>query len=313
MAAPDAVLEVDGLGSSPALLGRLPCGGRVAQLGVSVSTETGQALLAAALESGLVELWDLGRGGGPGALLDVVHLPGREKALKAAAAKDGQPHRCLLAGAPAAEPLFFLSAVAPAGSGATAPTIHVLSASADGASIQTQRLDAVDASRKKAPAVALACHASRPLLSVSFADGVLHLYDTSRIQQDAGGSGEEGAGGAQLPVQEQDEHKGDDEEAEAASTAGDDEDGDGDTANPTVKLTKAQRQLLLVPIAALRFGAGLQGVLSCLAFSPGPDFLLGGTTGRSASCCCHGMGVWGKITKARDTEPCHHFLYTWKK
>lgn len=155
MAAPDAVLEVDGLGASPALLGRLPCGGRVVQLGVSVSTETGKAALAVALDSGLVEVWDLSRGGGAGGLLQVVPLPNQQKLLKAATAKDGQPCRCLLAGAPAAEPLFFLSVVAPAGSAASVPTVHILSASGDGVGVQTQRLDAVDASRKKTHAVGL--------------------------------------------------------------------------------------------------------------------------------------------------------------
>lgn len=153
MAAPDAVLEVDGLGASPALLGRLPCGGRVVQLGVSVSSETGQAALAVVLDSGLMEVWDLSRGGGAGGLLQVVPVPNQQKLLKAATTKDGQLCRCLLAGAPAAEPLFFLSVLAPAGSAAAAPTIHILSASGDGVNMRTQRLDAVDASRKKTPAV----------------------------------------------------------------------------------------------------------------------------------------------------------------
>ncbi len=165
--ATDEVLEVDGLGSggssaaaAPALLGRLPCGGRAVQLGLSVSTATGRAVLAVVLESGLVELWDLDRGGGPGALIDVVHVPDRERLLKAATAgKDAQPYRCLLAGAPANEPLFFLSVLPPvSGSAAAAPAIHVLSAGGGGgggggASFHTQRLDAVDASRKKTPAV----------------------------------------------------------------------------------------------------------------------------------------------------------------
>lgn len=130
--------------------------------------------------------------------------------------------------------------------------------------------------------VALACHGSRPLLSVCFADGVLHLYDTSRLQQGAGAlASGEGMGGAQLQgLEEAGEHEGegDGEEDEAASEAGYDE-GEEDGANPSVKMTKAQRQLLLVPIAALKLGAGLQGAPSCLAFSPGPDFLLAGTTG----------------------------------
>jgi hypothetical protein len=165
----NAVLEVDGLGSSssaPALLARLPCGGRAVQLGVSVSTATGRAVLAVVLESGLVELWDLDRG----ALLDVVHLPDREKLLKAATAgKDAQPHRCLLAGAPAAEPLFFLSILPPAGSSAAAaPTVHALSVGGggcDGATFHTQRLDAVDASRKKTPAVSDASIPSHDILT----------------------------------------------------------------------------------------------------------------------------------------------------
>lgn len=176
----DEVLEVDGVGgasgASPALLARLPCGGRIAQLGVSVSSATGQAVLAAVLEAGLVELWDLEQGGGPGALLDVVHLPQREKLLKAAAAaaaaagKDAPlpAHRCLLVGAPATQPLFFLSVVAAAGSSAAgaAPAVSVLSCSSScasstwpgnggGARLHAQRLDAVDASRRKAPAVRL--------------------------------------------------------------------------------------------------------------------------------------------------------------
>lgn len=118
-----------------------------------------------------------------------------------------------------------------------------------------------------------------------FVDGVLHIYDTSRLQQGPGAlASREGAGGAQLQgLDEAGEHDGEveGEEDEAASEAGYDE-GEEDGANPSaVKMTKAQRQLLLVPIAALKFGAGLQGVPSCLAFSPGPDFLLAGTTGWS--------------------------------
>lgn len=176
VATPNEVLEVDGLGgasgaSPPALLARVPCGGRVAQLGISVSPATGQAVLAAVLETGLVELWDLEQGGGAGALLDVAHLPQSEKLLKAAAAaaatgKDAQPHRCLLVGAPSIEPTFFLSVVAAASSSAgAAPAIHVLSCSSSsssstspwngGIAIHSQRLDAVDASRRKAPAVRL--------------------------------------------------------------------------------------------------------------------------------------------------------------
>lgn len=155
VAAPDAVLEVDGLGASPVLLGRMPCGGRVVQLGVSVSSETGQASLAVVLESGLMEVWDLSRGCGARGLLQVVPVPNQQKLLKGVTAKDGELCRCLLAGAPAAEPLFFLSVLAPAGSATAAPSVHILSTSGVGVSVRTQRLDAVDTSRKKTPVVGL--------------------------------------------------------------------------------------------------------------------------------------------------------------
>lgn len=111
------------------------------------------------------------------------------------------------------------------------------------------------------------------------------MYDTSRLQQGAGAlASGEGAGDAQLLVlDEAEEHDGEvgGWEDDAASEAGYDEGEEDGTNLSAVKMTKAQRQLLLVPMAALKFGAGLQGVPSCLAFSPGPDFLLAGTTGES--------------------------------
>jgi hypothetical protein len=130
--------------------------------------------------------------------------------------------------------------------------------------------------------VALACHDSRSLLCVCFADGVLHLYDTTRAQQEAGASsGGDGSDVAQLrePRGPEEEQQDQDENEEVGAAEGRGDEGGADNATPSVKLTKAQRQLLLVPVAALTFGAGIQGTPSCLAFSQEPDFLLAGTTG----------------------------------
>ncbi len=134
--------------------------------------------------------------------------------------------------------------------------------------------------------MALACHDSRPLLCVGFADGVLHAYDTARVQQSEGeDGGGGGGGGAQLQPQVQAGPEGDGEkdvveEAGDAEEEDEEEDEGGAGAHPSVKLTKAQRQLLLVPVAALKLGTGpLRGALSCLSFSQEPDFLFAGTTG----------------------------------
>lgn len=119
--------------------------------------------------------------------------------------------------------------------------------------------------------VALANHDSRSLLCIGFADGVLHLYDTTRAQQQ---QEEVAAGGPGL--QEQAENDADDADGEV------DDEGEDGRATPSVKFTKAQRQLLLVPVAALKLGAGLLGGPSCLTFDHASDLLLAGTTGTSA-------------------------------
>lgn len=126
---------------------------------------------------------------------------------------------------------------------------------------------------------------------------MLHLYDTTRAGQESGAACEDGGGGGEQGMQSQqgsrEEQEGgdghgdedndeddDDEEEEAQLGAGDGE-GGGEGAVPPVKLTKAQRQLLLVPLAALKFGTGLLHTPSCLAFSHESDFLVAGTTGAS--------------------------------
>ena len=53
------------------------------------------------------------------------------------------------------------------------------------------------------------------------------------------------------------------------------------SGEPAVVLTKAQQQLLLVPVGALKFPQPLGGPLSCVAFSPEAGLVVAGTAGES--------------------------------
>lgn len=110
---------------------------------------------------------------------------------------------------------------------------------------------------------------------------MLHLYDTTRAQHRQEGEG--AAEGEEWPgLQEQPEEDANDG---GAGAEGEREEGEEDgRASPSVTFTKTQLQLLLVPVAALKLGAGVLGAPSHLTFDHASDLMLAGTTGTSTCC-----------------------------
>jgi hypothetical protein len=136
---PDQVAEVDACDARSALAWLPPRGGSVVALSVS-STAAGQARLAIVLESGSMELWDVG---GVYSLLDSVPLPAwRERFSRGGAAR--APVLLVAATTGLSSAVFFLAMHGQAPS----PMVQVVRAYPSLA-YGEQKIEAADSSRKK--------------------------------------------------------------------------------------------------------------------------------------------------------------------
>ena len=263
------------------------CGGPVVQLAVS-TTCTGQSVLGAVLESGQLEVWDIAvaAGGGMYTLREVVQVATAQDLAEGTSSS----HKvAFLAGSRGLPMPVFFHVAGLAASGGSQTTLHIVQLLPTGPTQGTQRLAALDASRKKAAVVALVCHDSRPLLCVGFADGVLHLYSTGSLgaEGEGGDRGDDTSGPgadmqrAAMGAHEEDDDNEEEEEEEEEegiddgdSTEGDDKEGKA----PPATLGKVARKLLLPPVAAFKFFSHMQGALSAMCLSPESGLILAGST-----------------------------------
>lgn len=104
--------------------------------------------------------------------------------------------------------------------------------------------------------VSMARHPSRPLLGVCYMDGILQLYDISKLQDDQGAGNFSGVGSTSFSM---------------GSEAGDDEGGGGSSTS------------LFQPVVNLRpsgNAASANQSLSCLSFHPFLDLVVAGGYGK---------------------------------
>ncbi|GAB5030492.1 Hypothetical protein NocV09_00301590 [Nannochloropsis oceanica] len=327
--APQVIREVacggtcGGSSSCSSWAGEVVCGGPVAQVAVS-TTNAGHSLLGALLESGVLEIWDIAAPeGGLYTLREVVHLPaaasGEVNSSGSSTSSSGEGDKnasnsnsdalsdCLFAGSRGLPSglFFFVTRGIGGKSGGSSELsrLHVvrIHPSTGPPTVGTQRLTAMDASRKKVAVVALTCHESQPLLCVGFQDGVLHLYDVGGVAAEKGRAGVEdnvisATARSYVPdgsSKQENRDFGDDnndnddgqEQASGIATTG--------KAAMSVLLGRSVRNLLL-PVAALKFGIHMQGALSCICMTSEFGIILAGSTRGE-------VAVWSTNTLLRET------------
>jgi len=318
-AAPRVVREVAGGAcdsSSSSWAGEVVCGGPVAQVAVS-TTNAGHTFLGALLESGVLEIWDVAAPeGGLYTLREVVHLPGAASGEVSSGSSKGDNNSsssnagatldCPFSGSRGlSSALFFLvtgGAGGQSGGSSESSRLNVVKIhpSISPPTLGTQRLAALDASRKKAAVVALICHESRPLLCVGFQDGVLHLYDVSGVaaENDGGAGGDKAVSDAAARGYATDggsKQEGKDEDGNDSDDGQEQESGTATTGKATrsLFLGKSARNLLLSPVAAFKFAAQMQGALSSVCLSSESGLILAGSTRGE-------MAVWSTNTLLRE-------------
>lgn len=276
------------------LVSELECSGPIAQLALS-TTITGHTFLAAFLDSGLMEIWDVGAAHGSFySLRDTVVLcgpPGEEtsagrRVMSTSAIVGGRKslRSCVdyvaSSSTGLSSALFFTVMRNHGGlpSGSNTPNhlrLVKLTPSVDELRLGSQLLSSFDSTRKKSHVMHLTCHESRPLLCVAFQDGVLHLYDISALAR------EDGTQVTPHCSSESEHQRGSDHDDEDDSDVETGQENDlsslGRGASSFFSI-RAARKLLLLPVAALKCPGDFQGALSSVSFSLAPELVIAGST-----------------------------------